>query len=53
MVAAARKVGLSLPVVVRMEGTNVDEGRKILADSGLSLRNATDLKHAAELLAAI
>jgi len=53
VVTAARKVGLSLPVVVRMEGTNVEEGRKILADSGLTLINAKDLKHAAELLAAI
>ncbi len=53
VVAAARKIGLSLPVVVRMEGTNVDKGRKILADSGLKLTSATDLSHAAELLAAI
>ena len=53
VVTAARKIGLSLPVVVRMEGTNVEAGRKILADSGLTLINATDLKHAAELLAAI
>jgi succinyl-CoA synthetase beta subunit len=53
VVTAAKKVGLSLPVVVRMEGTNVDEGRRILAESGLSLTNATDLSHAAELLAAI
>ena len=53
VVAAAKKVGLNLPVVVRMEGTNVDEGRRILAESGLSLSNARDLTHAAELLAAI
>lgn len=53
VVAAARKVGLSLPVVVRMEGTNVEEGRKILAQSGLNLTSATDLNHAAGLLAAI
>lgn len=53
VVAAARKVGLTLPVVVRMEGTRVEEGRRILADSGLSLSNARDLNHAAELLAAI
>jgi len=53
VVAAARKIGLSLPVVVRMEGTNVEAGRKILAESGLSLSNAKDLNHAAELLAAI
>ena len=53
VVAAARKIGLSLPVVVRMEGTNVEKGRKILEDSGLKLTSATDLSHAAELLAAI
>ncbi|MCF8056495.1 MAG: ADP-forming succinate--CoA ligase subunit beta [Desulfocapsa sp.] len=53
VVAAARKVGLSLPVVVRMEGTNVEKGREILAQSGLNLTSATDLRHAADLLAAI
>ena len=53
VVTAAKKVGLSLPVVVRMEGTNVEKGRRILAESGLTLTNATDLSHAAELLAAI
>ncbi len=53
VVAAARKVQLTLPVVVRMEGTNVEEGRRILAESDLTFNNATDLNHAAELLAAI
>ena len=53
VVAAAKKVKLTLPVVVRMEGTNVEEGRRILAESNLTLSNATDLNHAAELLAAI
>jgi succinyl-CoA synthetase beta subunit len=53
VVSAAKKVGLKLPVVVRMEGTNVEQGRKILADSGLNLNNARDLEHAATLLAAI
>lgn len=53
VVAAAKKVRLTLPVIVRMEGTNVDEGRKILAESDLTLTSARDLKHAAELLAAI
>ena len=53
VVAAARKVGLSLPVVVRMEGTNVEKGREILAESGLNLTSAANLRHAAELLAAI
>jgi succinyl-CoA synthetase beta subunit len=53
VVAAARKVGLSLPVVIRMEGTNVEKGREILAESGLNLTSAANLRHAAELLAAI
>ena len=53
VVAAAETVGLTLPVVVRMEGTNVEEGRRILAESELTLTSARDLNHAAELLAAI
>ena len=40
---AAKKTGLSIPVVVRMEGTNVAEGKKILADAGLNLTSAVDL----------
>ncbi|MBF0450703.1 MAG: ADP-forming succinate--CoA ligase subunit beta [Candidatus Magnetomorum sp.] len=51
VVEASRKVGLTLPVVVRMEGTNVDAGRKILSDSGLNLMTATDLKDAAQKVA--
>lgn len=53
VVEAARKIGLSLPVVVRMEGTNVDEGRKILAESGLDLTTAVDLQDAAEKIGEI
>jgi len=53
VVAAARATGLSLPVVVRMEGTNVDRGRQILADSGLELVSAVDLRDAAEKIATI
>lgn len=48
VVQAAEKIDLSVPVVVRMEGTNVEAGRKILADSGLTLINAVDLNDAAE-----
>ena len=51
VVQAANKVQLNVPVVVRMEGTNVEEGRKILAESGLSLINATDLADAARKIA--
>ncbi len=51
VVKAAQKTGISVPVVVRMEGTNVDEGRKILADSGLNLTPAVDLSDAAAKVA--
>ena len=53
VVEAAKKTKLRVPVVVRMEGTNVEEGRKILAESGLNLINATDLKDAARKIAAV
>ena len=53
VVQAAKKTGINVPVVVRMEGTNVAEGRKILADSGLNLITAKDLKDAADMVAAI
>jgi len=53
VVEAAKKTGLSVPVVVRMEGTNVEEGRKILAESGLNLITAVDLKDAAAKIAQI
>jgi succinyl-CoA synthetase beta subunit len=53
VVTAAAKTGLNVPVVVRMEGTNVEEGRRILAESGLNLITAVDLKDAAGKVAAI
>ena len=43
VVAAVREIGLSLPVVVRLEGTNVDEGKRILQDSGLAVTPAEGL----------
>jgi len=48
VVAAAREVSLNVPLVVRLEGTNVDLGKKILADSGLPIISADDLGDAAE-----
>jgi succinyl-CoA synthetase beta subunit len=51
VVSAAKKTGISVPVVVRMEGTNVQEGRRILAESGLNLITAADMKDAAEKVA--
>ena len=52
VVDAARKTGINIPVVVRMEGTNVEQGKKILADAGLDLITAADLSDAAEKIAA-
>jgi succinyl-CoA synthetase beta subunit len=48
VVAAAREVSLSVPLVVRLEGTNVELGKNILADSGLPIVSADDLADAAE-----
>ena len=53
VVQAAKKTQLSVPVVVRMEGTNVEKGRKILDESGLTLITAVDLKDAAQKIAEI
>ena len=47
VITAVRNVGLKLPVVVRLEGTNADKARQILADSGLAVIAATDLTDAA------
>ena len=43
IIAAVKKLGLELPVVLRAEGTNVEQGKKMLADSGLSLVMADDM----------
>jgi succinyl-CoA synthetase beta subunit len=48
VVAAAREVSLGVPLVVRLEGTNVALGKQILADSGLPILSADDLADAAE-----
>lgn len=48
VVAAALELSIAVPVVVRMEGTNVDAGRKILTDSGMNFTVAKGMKDAAE-----
>ena len=53
MVEAAKKVDLTLPMVVRLEGTNVEEARKILKESGLKFEVAMDFRDAAEKVAGI
>jgi succinyl-CoA synthetase beta subunit len=49
VVDAAREVKLSIPLVVRMEGTNVKEGKQILAESGIKVIAANDMADAARL----
>ena len=48
VIAAAKEVSLHVPLVVRLEGTNVDLGKKILSESGLAIVSANDLADAAE-----
>jgi succinyl-CoA synthetase beta subunit len=52
IVAAAREVKLSVPLVVRLEGTNVELGKKILAESGLPIVSGSDLADAAQKIVA-
>ncbi|RLB08836.1 MAG: ADP-forming succinate--CoA ligase subunit beta [Deltaproteobacteria bacterium] len=53
VVEANKKVEVKVPVVIRMEGTNVEEGRRILQESGLNLIVARDIKDAAEKISSI
>ncbi len=52
IVAAAKEVDLSVPLVVRLEGTNVEEGKAILDNSGLPIISANDLGDAAKKIVA-
>ncbi len=53
LIAAAKKLGLRLPVVVRMEGTNVELGKRMLAESGLRFVTATDMGDGARKVVAL
>ena len=48
VVAAVKEVGLKVPLVVRLEGTNVDAGKQIIRDSGLNVLPADNLDDAAQ-----
>jgi len=52
VVAAARKLNVQLPIILRLEGTNVEEGRKIIAESGLKVQIGATMKEAADLAVA-
>ena len=53
VIEAAKEVGIKLPVVVRLQGTNAEEGRKLLLESGLKVDVATDLWEAAQKIVGI
>ena len=48
IIQAVKEVEMSVPVVVRLEGTNVEQGKKLLAESGLAILAADDLDDAAK-----
>jgi succinyl-CoA synthetase beta subunit len=52
VVAATRELGLQVPLVVRLEGTNVEQGKKILAESGLKIQAADDMGDGAKKIVA-
>jgi succinyl-CoA synthetase beta subunit len=52
VVAAAKKLNVKLPIVLRLEGTNVEEGRKIIEESGLKFQVGATMKDAADLVVA-
>ena len=52
VVAAVKEVGLKVPLVVRLEGTNVEQGKKIIAESKLNVTSAIDLDDAAQKIVA-
>jgi len=53
LIAAVQKLGVRMPIVVRMEGTNVELGRKMLADSGLNFTSAADMGDGAQKVVAL
>ena len=53
VVAAAKNLGVTIPVVVRLEGTNVEMGRKVIEESGLNFTTASGMKDAAEKVVAL
>ncbi|MFN2428337.1 MAG: succinate--CoA ligase subunit beta, partial [Candidatus Binatia bacterium] len=50
IIAAAQNVDMKIPLVVRLEGTNVEEGKKLLRESGVALTPADSLVEAAEMI---
>jgi succinyl-CoA synthetase beta subunit len=53
VIAAVRELGVPVPIVIRMEGTNVEQGKQMLADSGLNFTTADTMSEAAEQVVAL
>ncbi|MFB1098532.1 MULTISPECIES: ADP-forming succinate--CoA ligase subunit beta [Bacillaceae] len=53
VISASRQVGLDIPLVVRLEGTNVEQGKKLLEESGLNITSAASMADAAEKIVAL
>jgi succinyl-CoA synthetase beta subunit len=52
VIQAVQEVQVKVPIIIRLEGTNVEAGRQILAESGLAFTVATDMQDAARKVAA-
>lgn len=52
VVAAAKNLGIEIPIVARLEGTNVEEGRRVLAESGINIQTGNGMRDAAEKVVA-
>ena len=53
VVEAVQTVQVKVPIIIRLEGTNVEQGREILKNSGLTFTVATDMRDAAQKVAAL
>jgi succinyl-CoA synthetase beta subunit len=53
VIAAVRELGVPVPIVIRMEGTNVEKGKQMLKESGLNFTTADDMREAAEKVVAL
>jgi succinyl-CoA synthetase beta subunit len=53
VIEAAKSIGVKVPVVVRLEGTNVEEGRRLISESGMNFTVASGMKDAAEKVVAL
>ncbi len=53
VIQAVKEVDVKVPIIIRLEGTNVEEGRQLLAESGLAFTVATDMQDAARKVAAL